>query len=82
MGVGTASGIRVAPLAQENNPDQQCTGHAQNRALRLAMARGPAAGDFTPLRWMVWVRSSQVLPAQTPDTLSIRCCTDNNESMR
>ncbi|RML72328.1 hypothetical protein ALP63_102374 [Pseudomonas syringae pv. aceris] len=53
MKVGTASGIRVAPLAQENNPDRQCTGHAQSRALRLAMARGPAAGAFTPLRWMV-----------------------------
>ncbi|KOG02156.1 hypothetical protein ALO46_102612 [Pseudomonas syringae pv. solidagae] len=38
MGVGTASGIRVAPLAQENNPDRQCTGHAQSLVRRLAMA--------------------------------------------
>ncbi|KPW22426.1 hypothetical protein ALP66_103156 [Pseudomonas amygdali pv. photiniae] len=40
--MGTASGIRVAPLAQENNPDQQCTGHAQSPAVTLATAQSLA----------------------------------------
>ncbi|KPW08983.1 hypothetical protein ALO42_102694 [Pseudomonas syringae pv. atrofaciens] len=52
MGVGTASGIRVAPLAQENNPDQQCTGHAQSLVVRLTIARRPAAGGFKLSRQM------------------------------
>ncbi|EGH32630.1 hypothetical protein PSYJA_28206 [Pseudomonas syringae pv. japonica str. M301072] len=72
----------MAPLAQENNPDRQCIGHAQSFALRLAMARGPAPGGFKLLRQMAVVRSNLALPAKTPDTLSVHCCPYNSESMR
>ncbi|KAA8697659.1 hypothetical protein F4W67_02000 [Pseudomonas caricapapayae] len=70
----------MAPLAQENNPDQQCTGHAQSPVGPSCFSGRLILQAFRAIAPACACAGKPDSRTEVPNTLSIRCCPDNSES--